>query len=322
MNLNQALPAVKQPNLNKLSDADGIQIQELPAPSKTNFSMCFGIYHDKIGMIATMHDKEKAIGPPFLDLLGLKLIKATIDTDQLGTFTGEVERKGDALTCVRQKCELALKGSQLSIGLASEGSFGPHPFVPFVSCDHEILYFIDHERKFVLYQSKISTKTNYCTEAFSDPQRLKTFCDQALFPSHALIVRPHKSNKKPLIIKGIKSHDGLEEAFLKCCRLSVDGNALVETDMRAHMNPTRMEVIGELANSFAKRLATPCPLCYNPGWGVVATQKGLECEICGSETDMVSCEIFGCPKCLHSEKRPRQDGLTMTDPKYCGWCNP
>lgn len=30
-----------------------------------------------------------------------------------------------------------------------------------------------------------------------------------------------------------------------------------------------MEVSRELADSFAKRLATPYPLCYNPGLGVV-----------------------------------------------------
>jgi uncharacterized protein YbcC (UPF0753/DUF2309 family) len=279
-------------------------------------------YEDQICVIATMHDKEKAIAPAFLDLLGLKMIKAIIDTDLLGTFTGEVERKGTPLMCVRQKCELAMKESKVTIGIASEGSFGAHPFIPFVGCDHEILYFIDQERDFVLHQSLLSTKTNRCAEAFSDLLRLKTFCDQALFPSHGLIVRPNKGNEKALIFKGIQTYDALEEAFLKCCRLSDDGNALVETDMRAHMNPTRMGVIRELADSFAKRLATPCPLCYNPGWGLVDMQQGLECEMCGSETEMVKIEVFGCPKCLHKENRPRQDGLTFADPQYCGWCNP
>jgi len=47
MNLNQALPAAKQLNLFKLSDADGIQIHRLTTPSKTNFSVCFGIYHTR-----------------------------------------------------------------------------------------------------------------------------------------------------------------------------------------------------------------------------------------------------------------------------------
>lgn len=41
-------------------------------------------------------------------------------------------------------------------------------------------------------------------------------------------------------------YDALEDAFLKCCCLSDDGNALVETDMRAHMNPNRMEVMIEI----------------------------------------------------------------------------
>lgn len=279
-------------------------------------------YSDKTCVIATMHDKEKVIAHPFLELLGLKMIKTKMDTDQLGTFTGEIERKGTPLTCVRQKCELAMKESKVNIGVASEGSFGPHPFFPFLGCDHEILYFKDLERGFELHQSLLSTKTNHRKEVFSDPQRLKTFCDQALFPSHGLIVRPNKSNKKSFIIKGIQTHDVLEDAFLKCCRLSEDGNAIVETDMRAHMNPTRMEVIKELADSFAKRLATPCPLCYNPGWGLVDTKKGLECQICGSETEMVKSEVFGCPKCLHKENRLRQDGLIVADPQYCGWCNP
>lgn len=279
-------------------------------------------YKDKTCVIATMHEKEKVIAPAFLELLGLTMIKANINTDQLGTFTGEVGRKGTPLTCVRQKCELAMKESKASIGIASEGSFGPHPFIPFLSCDHEILYFMDQERGFELHQSLLSTKTNHYAKAFSDVQQLKTFCDQALFPSHGLIVRPNKSDKEIFIIKGIQTYGELEEAFIKCCRLSDDGNALVETDMRAHMNPTRMEVIKELADSFAKRLAAPCPLCYNPGWGLVDTQKGLECKLCGSETEMVKSEVFGCPKCLYKENRPRQDGLNIAEPKYCGWCNP
>lgn len=279
-------------------------------------------YDDKTCVIATMHNKEKVIAPAFFDLLGLTIIKAEINTDQLGTFSGEVERKGTALTCVRQKCELAMKESKLTIGIASEGSFGPHPFAPFVACDHEILYFMDQERGFMLHHSSLSTKTNHCAEAFSDLKRLKTFCDQVIFPSHGIIIRPNQCDKKNGLIKGIQSYDILEEAFVKCCRLSDDGKALVETDMRAHMNPTRMEVIKELADSFAKRLATLCPLCDNPGWGVVDRQKGLECEICGSETKMIKAEIFGCPKCLHKENRPRQDGLTLADPQYCIWCNP
>jgi hypothetical protein len=269
-----------------------------------------------------MHEKEHVIGPAFSEVLGIKIIKANINTDQLGTFAGEVERKGTALSTALQKCELAMKESKVSIAIASEGSFGPHPFIPFLACDHEILYFIDRERGFALHQSLLSSKTNYQGKAFSDPKQLRTFCDRALFPSHALIVRPNKSNKKTIVFKDIKSPDVLEEAFLKCCCLSDDGMAFVETDMRASMNPTRMEVIKELADSFAKRLATPCPACYTPGWGIVDTQKGLECQMCGLATEMVKFDVFGCAKCPHNESKPRQNQGVAADPQYCSWCNP
>lgn len=168
----------------------------------------------------------------------------------------------------------------------------------------------------------MSAKTNHSEKAFTDFEALKPFCDKVLFPSHALILRFNKPTKEPLIIKGIQTYSHLREAFLNCCCLSDDAHALVETDMRAHMNPTRMEVIKELADSFAKRLAIPCPFCYNPGWGVIDTQKGLECSLCGSESDLIKAEIFGCPKCQQKQLRPRADGLSLADPQYCIWCNP
>ena len=281
-----------------------------------------GAYAGKSCLLATMHDKQKALSPAFSSILQLQIKVEKIDTDQLGTFTGEIERKGSALDCVRQKCELAMNKTGVDIGIASEGSFGPHPFIPFIACDHEILYFIDRERGFHLYHSVLSSKTNYCVEAISDSKVLKEFADKALFPSHGLIVRPNKYQAKNMIFKDIQTFDKFEEAFIKCCRASMDGAASVETDMRAHMNPKRMQVIKELADDFALRLATPCPLCYNPGWGLVGNSKGLECEMCGSETEMVKCEIFGCPKCDYKETRPRQDGLTQAEPQYCSFCNP
>jgi len=281
-----------------------------------------GAYLGKSCLLATMHDKQKAISPSFSKILQLRIEVAQIDTDQLGTFTGEIERKGSALDCVRQKCELAMNKTGVDIGIASEGSFGPHPFIPFIASDHEILYFIDRDRGFHLYQSLLSSKTNHCMKAISDSKRLKEFADQVLFPSHGLIVRPNKCQTKAMIFKGIQTFDQLEEAFIKCWRASLDGLASVETDMRAHMNPTRMGVIKELADSFALRLATPCPLCYNPGWGIVGNKKGLECEMCGFETEMVRSEIFGCAKCDYKETRSRQDGLTQAEPQYCSCCNP
>ncbi len=79
-------------------------------------------------VIGTKHHKEKIIAPLFEEAFGLEcLIPENFDTDQLGTFTGEVERKGDPITALRNKCLLAMDLSQCDLGIASEGSFGSHP---------------------------------------------------------------------------------------------------------------------------------------------------------------------------------------------------
>ena len=56
-------------------------------------------------IIATKHGKEKVIAPIVEKELGVKcFVTKDLDTDILGTFTGEVERKDDPLTAARKKC--------------------------------------------------------------------------------------------------------------------------------------------------------------------------------------------------------------------------
>ncbi len=70
-------------------------------------------------LIATKHRKEQVISPILEEALGVKcIVSENIDTDVLGTFTGEVERTNSPLETARMKCELA-----------SEGSFGSHPYL-------------------------------------------------------------------------------------------------------------------------------------------------------------------------------------------------
>jgi hypothetical protein len=81
-------------------------------------------------IIPTKHAKAQAIMKSFWDILGASVIEYAVDTDRLGTFTGEVERIGTALECAKRKCKWSLEmlGDSAEYLLASEGSFGPHPF--------------------------------------------------------------------------------------------------------------------------------------------------------------------------------------------------
>ena len=257
-------------------------------------------------------------------MLGMSLLEYPLDTDLLGTFSGEVERQGNALECVRRKCEMGLDilGDKAEYGLASEGSFGPHPYIPFLPCDQEILYFIDRKRNFHLHLTHLSEKTNYQMQALDSLEELKIFAESAQFPSHALIIRPNNRGDSGLLFKGIDTTAALEEAFKESRKVSSDGKVWVETDMRAQYNPSRMMAIGELADKLAQRLATSCPACNSPGWGRIKAEKGLHCEYCDQATEMIAHEIYGCVLCDHTETLPRADGLKAAPQMHCSWCNP
>jgi len=273
-------------------------------------------------VLITKHAKADAIAPPFRDRLGARIRELALDTDVLGTFSGEVEREGTAFDCARRKCEWSLNELGCDYGLASEGSFGPHPTAPFLSCDLEILHFIDRRRDLHLSVSHLSPKTNYRMQALDSMDLLRAFAEKTMFPAHALIVRPNHGAHPSLIFKGINSHESLKDAFQQSLKHSTDGKVWVETDMRAHMNPSRMAVIGEVAEKLARQLAANCPRCQSPGWGVVRVAKGLQCDLCGMPTEWVKGEIFGCAKCRFEEIAGRSDGLKSVEPRNCSNCNP
>ncbi len=282
------------------------------------------LYDGSCFMLTTKHAKSIAIAPPFYKHLNASVIEYVVDTDKLGTFSGEIQRQGNALECARRKCEWSLEmlGSKVEFALASEGSFGPHPLAHFMPSDHEILYFIDRKHNFHLHLSHLSEKTNYRKQALDSWEELLKFASSIQFPTHALIIRPNDPEKTHHIFKGINTSEDLLEAFQESRKLSNDSKICVETDMRAHCNPTRMAVIGELAEKLAQRLATLCPRCDIPGWGLIRVKKGLECNWCGSQTELIKTEIFGCKKCDYEVELPASHGLTNSEPTYCAYCNP
>ena len=65
-------------------------------------------YAQSFIVLTTKHLKSRAIAPAFLSLLSAEIMEYAIDTDKLGTFSGEIERKGSALECAKLKCELGI----------------------------------------------------------------------------------------------------------------------------------------------------------------------------------------------------------------------
>jgi len=280
-------------------------------------------YCKRQASLATKHDKQRAVARPFRLALGLEVVATPdLDTDLLGTFCGEVPRVGTALDVCERKARLGMAATGLSLGLASEGSFGPHPFIPFIPAGIEIMTFVDDERGFVVSEHFLTERTNYGHREARSIDELANWLAAVGFPSHALIVRAKSGGPGATIEKGIVSIDGLRSAMALAVATSQEGMAWVEPDMRAHLNPTRMVGIRQLAFRLARRLARLCAACSAPGWGQTGTIKGLPCEHCYTPTEMVRFQVFSCVLCSHREEKPRGDGLIETSPQYCPFCNP
>jgi hypothetical protein len=147
---------------------------------------------------------------------------------------------------------------------------------------------------------------------------LEDFLRSIDFPAHALIAKANSASGAGAPLKGLRSREELAHALRDCVERSEDTRAFVQTDMRAHMNPTRMAAIGRLAERFADRLTCFFPACQSPGYGIIAVEKGLPCAWCGGPSLMVRHQVFGCVRL----RQPREArALRRPDPGQCAYCN-
>lgn len=272
--------------------------------------------------LATRHGKERALGRPFRHALGLPLVLADIDTDALGTFDGDRPRPAPPRDTCRLKAERGMAATGLARGLASEGSFGPHPQLPLLPVGEEWLVFLDREQGLVVEERMLAPRTNFSHLRLAADADPSSWLRRIGHPSHGVLVRPSQPLDGPALWRDLDHPDDLRQAILRAAAASADGQALLETDMRAHRNPTRMASIRRLGFRLVRRLARRCPACRTPGFGELETLPGLPCSWCGTPTGLVLWEVVGCTTCGHRERHPRRDGRLQADPGQCPLCNP
>lgn len=270
--------------------------------------------------IATKHGKEAVIAPRLSEALGLRCVNSDqLDTDTLGTFSGEVERRLNPLETARLKCSLAMEITGTELAIASEGSFGAHPSIPFIPAHEELLVLIDKKNAWEFVVRRLETKTNYSQILLQSYDELDGFLTQAQFPSHAIIIK--KSADDPTdCVKGVHDERALRETIHRFMQRY--GQCSLETDMRAMHNPTRMIVIDALTLELVQQIQSACPVCNTPGFRLTDIQRGLLCSNCGLPTRSVKSEVYRCQYCQHTEQRAPSHGLKMEDPMYCDFCNP
>lgn len=269
-------------------------------------------------LIASMHHKERVIAPILEKHLGLSCMIADINTDKLGTFSGEIDRTLSPLECAQKKCEWAMEKYNSDLAIASEGSFGPHPQLFFGYCNEEWVLIKDKKNKAEWFAKIISTETNFSSKQCESIEEVHSFCQQIGFPEHAVILR--KSNDDfQNIFKGINEYQQLETIaadFLKKYH-----SVIVETDMRAMFNPTRMKNIQAATQKLCDQLLNACPNCFFPGFSITKLNSGLPCSACGLPTKSIKSFVYSCQKCDWMEEKVNET-RTTEDPMYCDFCNP
>lgn len=275
-------------------------------------------------VIATMHGKERVIRPVLTKALGLNcIVPSEFDTDRFGTFTREIERSGSQLDAARAKIKAAFATSpDIRVALASEGSFGPHPGIPFAPLGRELVLLVDRQTGLEIVGHDATMDTNFAHVVVDDAAGAFAFADRMQFPEHGLIVMGCRGDQPAPDIalrKGIVAPDELEHAVRKTIKLC--GAAFIETDMRAHFNPTRMRAIERATVDLVRRFQSRCPVCSHPGFDVVERVSGLPCDWCGEPTQIIKAEVLSCGACGHRTERSATDRVSA-DPGSCNFCNP
>lgn len=265
---------------------------------------------------ATMHGKEQLAEESFRTVLGATVTAPHgLDTDQFGTFAGDIARTLSPHAAARTKARLGMQIAGTTLGLASEGSFSSG-FGPIVE-NMEILMFIDDDRGLELVEGTIGTSPLPGGHRVHTADAALAFASAVGFPEQGVIVQSTADNHTT----AYKNFTHLGELAQTVQTLVTEqATVVILPDYRAHKAPSRAETIRALCNQMALRLATPCPQCETPGFGQVDVEHGVPCSQCRLPTRVIAADIHGCGRCEYRARVPRN--LTVADPRWCDYCNP
>jgi hypothetical protein len=251
--------------------------------------------------------------------MGAEIVVApNLDTDTLGTFSGEVPRPDALVETSLLKAELVFRAMDVDCGIASEGSYGPIDRVPLNPGGVEIMAFVDRKRGIRLVETLVTHRTNWRLLRFKAGDPSIAAAATALgFPTYGVFALRHDFSEP---IKGLSTLDDVVSAMRQQAEASPNGESVLIADMRAHVNPLRMKVLRALSFKLAKRLLALCPACGAPGFGHIDSRRGLPCEDCGEPTHWIDFEVDGCNACGHAVARPRKDGRRTASRLSCKAC--
>lgn len=270
--------------------------------------------------LATLHGKQALIAPVLEPATGCTVVHVEdVDTDRFGTFTRVQPRTGTQLEAARAKAHAALKQSGLKLALASEGAFVPDPIAGLIVWNIELVLLLDTQRGLEIVGSA-QGPARAGQGLVREPSQLLQLASVLGFPEHQLCLRPDHS-EDPRVHKGLGSAPALLLAFEHAKAQSKQGEVFVESDLRAHCNPTRQAMIVRASQDLVGKMRSWCPACARPGYAITGHRSGRPCQDCGAPTREPLASLWGCQACDHREER-REGWPAFASPGRCDHCNP
>ena len=269
--------------------------------------------------MGTMHGKEHQLAPVFAAELGAQVVApAGIDTDQFGTFAGEVTRMHTPQAAASAKARLAMDTAKVPYGLASEASY--NTWYGTLVMHEEILLFIDDTRGIEVVEGVNTPGAPGSPQLVDGVSKAAAAVRAFGFPAQGALVKAIVEGDVRVFGKGITDMATLTKVVEAALAAADAHQVWVEPDLRAHHNPSRREVLTTLARRLAQRLATTCPACQCPGHGKIAVNTGLPCQACGCPTSLIAADVYGCASCAQRDVIAR--AADAAEPRFCHRCNP
>jgi hypothetical protein len=283
------------------------------------------IFQHRRVLLVTRHGKQKVIAPLLQEAMNITMdVSENIDTDEFGTFSGDVERPADQYTTAKLK---ALRGLErnpaFEIAIASEGAFNPHPDSPFITVNTEIVLLMDRRHDLEITGRYVSIASHVSEKTVTNINEALETATAIGFPETGVILKAiQRSNEAFYVLKDFQSVYELSEAASFLFNNPKFNSVIMQTDMRAHRNPQRMENIRIATAELINNMLSECPACRTPGFTVTDVKRGLPCEWCGTPTQSILAYHYECSKCRHAEEKMFPKGKLKEDPGYCQRCNP
>lgn len=266
--------------------------------------------------LTTKHKKGDWIAPAF-NPLGVSIKSVELDTDQLGTFSPERPRTRSQRDTVIEKARLGMAKMGVSYGTASEASIGPDPLIPFLNSIVECMVWLDLTRGIEILNFTRSLDVIAVREEINESTPIEPILLKSDFPNHGLLVYAPGIE----VFKGIRDEAALGAALERSFASARGGTIFIESDLRAHMSPSRQLIIAKCAAELVDRLSKLCPRCEVPGFGRIEILYGLPCEFCGGQVNgAVRGEVEGCTSCGLREERLSTKAVALA--AQCNFCNP